>query len=209
MNADGLDWMNFALIGWCDDAFDKRYSPGDVGLKIYISGINLVQPTSTLPSNSEPLGTWQSVVLYYMIVVYIYKYDLYDIYLCMFAIFFHSFSFSEIRGDLSKLLRGLWLRDVFRDNLKTSRFQRLKNLFLAPSFFQIPIWRIPSRNSLDSEIFKSSTFRFSTFFTFHGVLGVFLRDLFLTSRPRASFWRSVAMRRRHQTTKNGIKTSKL
>mmetsp|Transcript_11689 Transcript_11689/g.25686 ORF Transcript_11689/g.25686 Transcript_11689/m.25686 type:complete len:81 (-) Transcript_11689:263-505(-) len=29
------------------------YSPGDVGLKIYVSGINVVQPKATLPSIAE------------------------------------------------------------------------------------------------------------------------------------------------------------
>ena len=34
-------------------SFHVRYSPGDVGLKIYVSGINVVQPKATLPSIAE------------------------------------------------------------------------------------------------------------------------------------------------------------
>ena len=51
---DGLAALAAASMVSC-----LRYSPGDVGLKIYVSGINVVQPKATLPSIAEFLGKYQ------------------------------------------------------------------------------------------------------------------------------------------------------
>ena len=114
-----------------------------------------------------------------------------------------SFRFPEIRGDLSELLRGLWLREVLFCHRCLCRVDQ--NSFDVIDVGGQLTWlcfrsfRNLLPNSKKNQIHKIDSSRFSRFSRF---LGCFCLRPFLASRPQASFWRSVATRRRHPNGPN-------